>query len=77
MVWERGKSSGSSLICGRAYSNDNEKAALLARQARGECGPAAAANHGQSPGPGLICGKTYADDNEKAALLARQARGQC
>jgi hypothetical protein len=75
MVWERGKASGSGLICGQTYADDNQKAALLARQARGQCGPAAKAN--QSSGAGLICGQSYADDNQKAVLLARQARGQC
>ncbi len=38
MVWERGKATGSGLICGRTYSDDNEKALLLARQAKGLCG---------------------------------------
>jgi hypothetical protein len=76
MIWERGKASGSGLICGQTYSNDNEKAALLARQAKGQCGPLAA-RQGKPSGPGLICGQSYADDNQKAALLARQARGQC
>jgi hypothetical protein len=40
MVWEQGKASGSGRICGQTYSDDNEKAALLARQARGACGGA-------------------------------------
>jgi hypothetical protein len=38
MIWEQGKASGSGLICGRTYSNDNEKAELLARQSQGLCG---------------------------------------
>ena len=38
MVWEQGKASGSGRICGQTYSDDNQKAVLLARQARGQCG---------------------------------------